>query len=262
MQQTRARSSAVLDGDSPAAAAFFEAIDGHIARHAALFSAPESLEQTSSASRLAEPRRAAPRRSRSLWLDIATRAESYLFELTAGEERAIVVGSFENADVRIDDARVEPVELHFERDGDAVCVVPAYDSEIEVNAARLSGPRRIHQRAIVEFQGHVLRVRVLEDPRSLSLLTAPEWHHPELTAPAPGSEQSMDSEVTATRLAAPDAQRPASPAAPVPVEAASSVPRRRPAGGTNCSGTAVVLRLLVLALFTALGFFLGQLTQI
>lgn len=273
MQDARQQGTGTFDGKSPDAVAIFRAIDAHIGRRAASFEtldeAAPSIARHAPNRALALSERQAARAARSLWLDIVTKDESYLFELSVQNERAVVVGSFQRADVRIADARVEPVELHFEREGDAVCVVPAYGATVEVNAVRLCRPRRIVDRAIVEFQGHVLRVRVLDDPRWCSDVTScdssPAPHAP---GGRPKSAEADDSEVTLTRLAPrapvppptehpPLAPEPLSPASVPPNVAAALVPRLacRSTPSLRLVGVAVAFALL-------LGFLLGQLSRV
>ena len=54
-----------------------------------------------------------------LWLQIRHKDLTWLFELKAGEERAVVVGSQHRADVCIARPGVASMHFHFEREGDA-----------------------------------------------------------------------------------------------------------------------------------------------
>ena len=101
----------------------------------------------------------------SMWLELSFEGQAYPFELPSDETRAIAVGSLLRADLRIDRPGVAPVQFHIEREADRLWIVPAYGSEgLRVDTARVSGPRRIDARAVIEFCGVRVEATVLEIP--------------------------------------------------------------------------------------------------
>ncbi len=101
--------------------------------------------------------------SDSIWLELSFEGRAHSFALPSDETRAVAVGSFLRADVRIDRPGVAPVQFHIERENDQLWIVPAYSSnELRVDAVRVRGPRRIDGRALIEFCGLRIRATVLE----------------------------------------------------------------------------------------------------
>lgn len=101
----------------------------------------------------------------SMWLQLSFEGQAYPFELPSDETRAIAVGSLLRADLRIDRPGVAPVQFHIEREADRLWIVPAYGSEgLRVDTARVSGPRRIDARAVIDFCGVRVEATVLEIP--------------------------------------------------------------------------------------------------
>ena len=99
-------------------------------------------------------------RDESIEVTLGVGGQSYKFELERDGCRPFAVGSRASADLRFDRPGVAPVHFHIERDDNRVWIVPAYGvSGIRVNAARITGPRVISGKAIVEFAA--LRIRVL-----------------------------------------------------------------------------------------------------
>lgn len=125
-------------------------------------SSPHPID--SSFDSLRATRRHPSRSRRPLWVELTGEGRVHVFELRPGDERAILVGSLPLADVAFTDPGVAPVEFHLEREGDHVCLVPAYGARVEVDAVPLSRPRHITGRANIAFGNHVLRARVLYDP--------------------------------------------------------------------------------------------------
>ncbi len=93
-----------------------------------------------------------------LWLEIRLNDANWLFELKAGEERAVVVGSHPRADVCIERPGVASMHFHFEREGDAVLLIPGYQAALRINSVRAPGPCSLDARATVEFQGVSLEI--------------------------------------------------------------------------------------------------------
>lgn len=103
----------------------------------------------------------------AIWLELSFEGQTLAFELPADESRAIAVGSLLRADIRIDRPGVAPVHFHFEREDDEIWVVPGYGLEgLRVDTARVTGPKRIDARAVVEFCGTRLEATVLDEPPS------------------------------------------------------------------------------------------------
>jgi hypothetical protein len=93
-----------------------------------------------------------------IWLELIWDGGSRLFELEASSERSIVIGSMPGAQVRIEKPGVSPVHLHFERERDRVVVIPAYQADLRVNAARVGEPCPLQERALIEFCDLVVEV--------------------------------------------------------------------------------------------------------
>ena len=117
----------------------------------------------------------------SLWLELCLDGVSHTFEFGADESRAIAVGSLMRVDLRIDRPGVAPVHFHIEREADDLWIVPAYSArDLRVNAARLTGPQRIHGHAIIEFSNVRLDAHIIDRDSAVmqsspneDLLTAP-----------------------------------------------------------------------------------------
>lgn len=75
-----------------------------------------------------------------------------VFALAGNDERVIAVGSANSADIRFEQPGVSPIHFYFERSNSDVWIVPAYCvSELRVNAAKVSSPRRLGKLSIIEF---------------------------------------------------------------------------------------------------------------
>jgi hypothetical protein len=72
----------------------------------------------------------------------------------SGEERGVVVGSTPLADFCVRGVRVEPVEFHLERAGEAIWLIPAYGIRgLRLNAGRVSGRAPLEAYNVIEFGG-------------------------------------------------------------------------------------------------------------
>jgi hypothetical protein len=89
----------------------------------------------------------------TFWLVVNHDTRTHVFELAADAERAIVVGSLKRADVQVNGPGIAPVHFHFEREGQNLLLVPAYNAEVRVNSKLARGPQPILDHAIVEFAG-------------------------------------------------------------------------------------------------------------
>jgi hypothetical protein len=138
----------------------------------------------------------------SLWLDVQLGNQHFVFEFKSEEERPIVVGSLFLADVRVDDPDVSPVEFQFERQGDALSVVPAYGTDVTVNSERLVRARSLGELALIEFSNYSLVARVLHTRPPSYLPRSFPGLHDTIEAPFPDFA-NLPTERDATRLAVP-----------------------------------------------------------
>jgi hypothetical protein len=138
----------------------------------------------------------------SLWLDIRLGNQHIVFEFKSEEERPIVVGSLFRADVRVDEPDVCPVEFQFERQGDGISVVPAYGTDVMVNAVRLDRACSLGEHALIEFGEYSLVARVLHSRPSSYLPRFSPGVHDTIEAPFPHFA-SLLGDGDATRLAVP-----------------------------------------------------------
>jgi len=100
--------------------------------------------------------------SGSIRLELSFDGQTCSFALAPDETRAIAVGSLLGADLRIDRPGVAPVQFHIERENDQLWIVPAYDSgDLRVDAVRIRGPKRLDNRAVIEFCGLRVIAKVL-----------------------------------------------------------------------------------------------------
>lgn len=74
------------------------------------------------------------------------------FEMAHNDERVVAVGTAVSADIRLERPGVSPIHFYFERRACDIWIVPAYCvSELRVNAARITSPRKLGRRSIIEF---------------------------------------------------------------------------------------------------------------
>ena len=98
----------------------------------------------------------------SIELELCFDGLFHRFELASDDTRALTVGSLPRADLRIEAPGVAPVHFHLERDGNEVWIVPAYGAhDLRVDTARITGPKCIDGRAVIEFAGIRVDVRVV-----------------------------------------------------------------------------------------------------
>ncbi len=107
-----------------------------------------------------------------LWLEVRHKDLTWLFELKAGEERAVVVGSQHRADVCLARPGIASMHFHFEREGDAIMAIPGYRAELRVNSVKALEPYPIRTHATVEFCGASLEVTTHRQRPSHLELTA------------------------------------------------------------------------------------------
>ncbi|MGC4068041.1 MAG: hypothetical protein QM784_26010 [Polyangiaceae bacterium] len=107
----------------------------------------------------------------SLWLVVKSVERSWVFEMPAECTRVVTMGAAEHVDIRLNSPAAPPLACYFEREGDAIRIVPAYLSEhLRVDTTVAERPRWIMRRSIVELPGVVLQVRVRDEPP-----TSPNW---------------------------------------------------------------------------------------
>ncbi len=99
-----------------------------------------------------------------IWLELRFDEKSWLFELRAHEERAVVVGSHPSCDVQVARAGVASTHFHFEREREGVVIVPGYRAALIVDNAPAAGPVTLTKTALVEFCGALLEVTVHDVP--------------------------------------------------------------------------------------------------
>lgn len=95
----------------------------------------------------------------TLWLSLRLGHQNWLFEFAPGDERAIVVGSFVRANVRIERRGVAPIHFHFEREGEHVQLMPGYRDELLVNGDAVHGAHLLAASSRIEFAGLTLEAR-------------------------------------------------------------------------------------------------------
>lgn len=101
-----------------------------------------------------------------LWLIVQRDERTQCFEFPADTHKAIVVGSSNNADVRISSAA--PVAFFLEREGTTIWLTPAYaDPDFRVDTLKVNGRRQIYTHGLVELANVELRLRVRDTPPTL-----------------------------------------------------------------------------------------------
>lgn len=84
----------------------------------------------------------------------------HCFEFGANDDRAFVVGSIPQADLRLARDGVPPVAFHLEREGDAIYLTPGYGTELCVNAQLATRRTELTHAAVLEFQNITLKARI------------------------------------------------------------------------------------------------------
>lgn len=108
--------------------------------------------------------------SATCWLEVRLRGRACLFEFSPQCDTAVVVGSVEGAEIAIDIPGTPPVAFHFEREGDAIVVVPGYHSQPRVNAVVATGPVAVGSHARIELKDVALEAWLhWEKPSHLQL---------------------------------------------------------------------------------------------
>lgn len=102
----------------------------------------------------------------SLWLVVKYEGTTYAYEMVAGANRAVTVGSSDHVDIRTYQPDVPPIACFFERVCDEIWLVPGYRGQVmlRVDTQLIEIPQRIWRRAIVELPNVTLEVRVREEP--------------------------------------------------------------------------------------------------
>jgi hypothetical protein len=88
-----------------------------------------------------------------LWLELRSKGTTRVFPFLTQRARAIAVGSVCHADLCVRHAGVYPIHFEFERERDAISLVPAPGADVRVNAAHASDRAGIGERARIEFSG-------------------------------------------------------------------------------------------------------------
>ena len=93
-------------------------------------------------------------------LELRVRGSVHVFQLAAGDERAVTVGSALSADLRLAEAGVAPVHFHFEREGDEVWLMPtASVGRLRLDSSRVDAKSRLNRRCVVEVAAFTIEVR-------------------------------------------------------------------------------------------------------
>lgn len=101
-----------------------------------------------------------------LFLLVRVDDSEHTFELPANDDRVVVVGSAQSAEVRLEQPGIAPIQFYFERLENDICIVPAYCvSELRVNTARVTTPHRLGRRSIIEFGKTRVKVEVSHSPQ-------------------------------------------------------------------------------------------------
>jgi hypothetical protein len=75
---------------------------------------------------------------RTLRVCIYAGERRHVYDLRARDLRAIVVGNVADADVHLAGEDVPEIAFHLEREGDAICLVPAYAEDLRVSGVRVT----------------------------------------------------------------------------------------------------------------------------
>lgn len=98
-----------------------------------------------------------------LFVELSVAGVHHVFALDS-HERAFVVGSSRQADLRLEHPGVAAVEFHIERVADVACLVPAYRGRrLRVNGAPAAAAVPLVGRALVALEALELQLRVLHD---------------------------------------------------------------------------------------------------
>ncbi|MFZ5892535.1 MAG: hypothetical protein ACOY0T_15855 [Myxococcota bacterium] len=140
-----------------------------------------------------------------LWLELRCKGTTRVFPFLTEHARAIAVGSVCHADLCVRHPGVYPIHFEFERECDAIALVPAPGADVRVNAAHASDRADIGERARIEFSGMYIEAVVHKRCPFLDMENAVQV----LT----GSEAEIESqfflfdEAEPTRVTIPAAQR-------------------------------------------------------
>ena len=112
----------------------------------------------------------------ALYLRILVDGSARIFALDREDERVVAVGSASSADIQLERPGISPIHFYFERIENGIWIVPAYCvSELRVNTARVSSPKLLSYRSIVEF-GNTQIVVEISTSRYDQVGTSPKPH--------------------------------------------------------------------------------------
>ena len=90
----------------------------------------------------------------SIYVELTAKGAARTQEFPPAQERALVVGSTERADLQVSGIGVAPVQFHLEREDGALLLIPAYGiADLSVNAIPVLGPTPLAERSVIEFCG-------------------------------------------------------------------------------------------------------------
>ena len=95
-------------------------------------------------------------------LEVWVRGVAHTFQLTAGEERAITIGSSANADVCLTERGILPIHCHFEREAGGVWLIPtASIGRLRCNSHPVERRQLLSRRSVVELGPLTIEVRLV-----------------------------------------------------------------------------------------------------
>ena len=102
----------------------------------------------------------------SVYVELTINGLACAQEFPPAEERAFVVGSTAQADLRVNGIGVAPVQFHIERDDGGIWLIPGYGiADLSVDSIRTLGPTALKASTVVEFCDVRIRVVVTEADR-------------------------------------------------------------------------------------------------
>jgi hypothetical protein len=128
--------------------------------------------------------------SMPLWVVASGGGYWNCFELGGPPCRPIVIGSAPDADIRVVDPSLAPVQCYLQREGDEIWLFPVCSANvIRVDSVTVIRPMRLWRRCVVEVSGIAIDVRIREEPPTAPDHEVPTQRAESLHAPAatPGS---------------------------------------------------------------------------
>jgi hypothetical protein len=188
----------------------------------------------------------------SLWLELKFDGLTQVFELAAGANRTIRVGSLLGADVRIARAGVKAVHVQFERLGHYVLLRPPPRSDVRVSGEPLVQPRPLAREQWLEFCGVRMSARVLEAPPHPAVVPPPSIRTPDPMITIQHPDEEEDTEITEIIPSPANqalAQSPASATVQTPSELLATQSSCASQGLTRIALVGLLVLVILLAIF-------------